>query len=316
MTDRLDSWEAAFRPAASAGSWAPAFAGVTKLGPAPTHFTRFAAIDWSGAKGSRHRGIAVALCETGDAAPALVPPPAGLWSRTAIRDWLLAQADTPLLVGFDFSFAPPFVARGAYLPGEDAPSEARAFWAWLDARCLDEDLGAASFLAAHRGRHFYLGAADGTKADFLHWRECEAYPDGNHKPSTVFDAIGASQVAKASFAGMRLLHALDRRIPIWPFDPLPDHGAVVVEIYTTIAARAAGLRKGISKLRTPVALDAALAALGSKPHLPLAAYDDHSTDAILAAAWLRASATRADLWQPARLTREIARSEGWTFGVP
>ena len=35
------------------------------------HFTRFAAIDWSGAKGRSHPGIALALCERGDAAPVL-----------------------------------------------------------------------------------------------------------------------------------------------------------------------------------------------------------------------------------------------------
>lgn len=279
-------------------------------------FTRFAAIDWSGAKGNRHRGIAVAVCEAGDAAPTLIVPPGGLWSRQAVTDWLLAQADTPLLVGFDFSFAPPFVARGAYLPGEETPASAPALWAWLNARCDDEDLGAASFLEARRGRHFYFGAADGAKADFLHWRACETYPEGGHKPSTVFDAIGASQVAKASFAGMRFLHALDGRVAIWPFDAVPAQGAVVVEIYTAVAARAAGLRKGLSKLRTAEALDAALAALGSRPHAPLARYDDHSTDAILAAAWLRNTAIRPELWSPQRLTPLIAATEGWTFGVP
>lgn len=278
-------------------------------------FARFAAIDWSGAKGHRHRGIAVALCEAGDAAPTLVASPGGLWSRQAVRDWLITQAATQLLVGFDFSFAPPFARRGAYLPGEEAPGTAPAFWAWLDARCPDDDFGAASFLETRRGRHFYFGAADGAKADFLHWRECETYPDGGHKPSTVFDAIGASQVAKASFAGMRLLHAVHGRVAIWPFDPVPASGAVVVEIYTAVAARAAGVRKGLSKLRTPEALDAALAALGSRPHLPLARYDDHSTDAILAAAWLRASAARPEYWGPQRLTPAIARTEGWTFGV-
>jgi hypothetical protein len=49
----------------------------------PLHFTRFAAIDWSGAKGNRHRGIALAVCEAGDVAPALVDPPGGVCSRTA-----------------------------------------------------------------------------------------------------------------------------------------------------------------------------------------------------------------------------------------
>ncbi len=219
-----------------------------------------------------------------------------------------------MMVGFDFSFSAPFVARGAHLPGETTTTDARSLWAYVDANSPDPDLGAASFLETRRGRHFYLGAADGPKQSFLHWRACELVPAGT-KPSTVFDVIGAAQVAKASFAGMRLLHHLDRAIPVWPFDPIPTWGAVVVEIYTTIAARAAGIRKGLSKLRTPEALDAALAVLGSDAHVALAAYDDHATDAILAAAWLRANAARGDFWQPAGLTAEIARSEGWTFGI-
>ena len=282
----------------------------------PKHFTHFAAIDWSGAKARLHKGIALATCDSGDAAPMLVPPPGRAWSRQAILDWLLANADAPMLVGFDFSFSAPFVARGAHLPGETTTTDARALWAYVDAASNDEALGAASFLEARRGRHFYLGAADGAKADFLHWRTCEVATEGGRKPSTVYDAIGAAQVAKASFAGMRLLHALAGRVPVWPFDPLPDRGMAVVEIYTAIAARAAGMRKGISKLRDAVALDTALAAVGSRPHAPLSAYDDHSTDAILAAAWLRASVGRADLWQPAAMTNDVAATEGWTFGVP
>lgn len=282
-------------------------------------FHRFAAIDWSGAKGSRHRGIALAICDTGDDAPRLIDPPSGIWSRTAILDWLRAHKSDRLLVGFDFSFAPPFIERRAYLPGEPTPDSARPFWAYVDAACGDDDLGAASFLEKRRGRHFYLGAADGAKADFMHLRRCEAHFNarGGGKPSTIYDAIGAAQVAKASFAGMRLLHQLGRGVPVWPIDPVPDTGGLVVEIYTTIAARAAGLRKGLSKMRGPGALDAALAhpAIGSRPHVPLARYDDHATDAILAAAWLRATAGDVSMWHPNALNHEIAATEGWTFGV-
>ena len=83
------------------------------------HFTRFAAIDWSGAKGKRHKGIALATCDAGDAAPALVDRPGGgTWSRAGILDWLLAHRAEPMMVGFDMSFSAPFLDRGAYLPGE------------------------------------------------------------------------------------------------------------------------------------------------------------------------------------------------------
>jgi hypothetical protein len=278
-------------------------------------FTRFACADWSGAKGSRHPGIALAVCAAGDEAPHLVTPPDKVWSRQAIADWLLAQ-DDDLLIGFDFSFAPPFMERGSYLPGDDVPTSAREFWAYVDHVCNDPDLGAASFLEQHHRRHFYFGAADGTKSDYLFWRQCELLnKNSSGKASTVYDAIGASQVAKASFAGMRLLHQLRDAVAIWPFAPLPESGKVALEIYTTIAARAAGVAKGRSKIRDASGLDLALETLGSKPHLPLNRYTDHATDALITAAWLRNVAGNPQLWAPDALNFEIAATEGWTFGV-
>jgi hypothetical protein len=104
-------------------------------------------------------------------------------------------------------------------------------------------------------------------------------------------------------------------VPIWPFDPLRPEGPAIVEIYTSIAARAAGMPKGRSKLRDGRALDDALAALECSPHIPLLRYNDHATDAILTAAWLRANARRAELWTPPGLSLHVSQSEGWTFGV-
>jgi hypothetical protein len=278
-------------------------------------FSRYACVDWSGAKGGRHPGVALAVCEPGKAAPTLVRPPGTYWSRQAIVEWLLSQSDD-LLIGFDFSFAPPMVERGAYLPGDHSADTARGFWAYVDAICDDVDLGAASFLERHHRRHFYFGAADGVKAEYLHWRQCELLSRNSvGKTSTIFDAIGAAQVAKASFAGMRMLHHVGQHLPIWPFDRVPTNGPVIVEIYTGIAARAAGVRKGWSKLRDPGALDAALAAVDSTTHALLDRYTDHATDAIITAAWLRHVASRAEFWAPKAMTAAIATTEGWTFGV-
>ena len=215
----------------------------------------------------------------------------------------------------DFSFVPPFLDRGAYLPGVPAPATARAFWAYVDAASpADADLGAAGFIAAHRA-HFWMGAADGRKADFLRWRVCESAFNrgGGGKASTVFDCVGAAQVAKASFAGMRLLHGLAGAIPVWPFDPLPPSGPVLVEIYTRAFLRRAGGRGG--KLRDATALNAALAALGSAPWTGTEPLTDHLTDALVTAAGLRVAANEATLWHPAALTPEVAVTEGWTLGI-
>nr|ART36143.1 B299 [uncultured bacterium] len=277
-------------------------------------FTRFAAIDWSGAKGSRHKGIAVAVADAGDAPPRLVRP-GHVWSRTEVLDWLAALADgPPTLAGMDFSFAPPFVARGAYLPGDTAPTDARAFWAFVDAACDDEDLGAASFLERSYRRHFYFGKADGTKADYMHLRACEAAfnASGGGKPSTVFDAIGAAQVAKGSFAGMRLLHHLGERLPVWPFDPV-GAGSLLVEIYCRAFIRLAGGR-GL-KLRSLADLNAALARLGSRPVETDRWLNDNETDVLVTAVGLRTIADDPAAWAPAGLDAAVARTEGWTFGV-
>lgn len=273
------------------------------------------AIDWSGAKGRRHKGIAIAEAR-GDDPPRLVRP-AHIWSREEVLYWLLERAaKEPTLFGFDFSFAPPFVEREAYLPGEeDVPCTARDFWAYVDARSDDEDLGAASFLEQLHRRHFYFGIADGVKADFMFFRQCEHAFNamGGGKASTVYDAIGAAQVAKASFSGMRLLHALHGKVPIWPFDPVPSEGSLVVEIYSRNAIRAAGLRG--AKLRSLMDLNGALERLGSKPVRIEHSLTDHDTDALVTAAGMRAHLDHPLAFWPPGLTSELARTEGWTFGI-
>ncbi|NUQ17616.1 MAG: hypothetical protein HOP95_04055 [Sphingomonas sp.] len=278
-------------------------------------FASYVAIDWSGAKGRRHKGIAIAEAR-GEAAPRLIR--AGhAWSREEVLEWLLRRAaEEPTLFGFDFSFAPPIIERGEYLPGEtQVPKTAREFWAYVDSQCDDDDLGAASFLEQVHRRHFYFGIADGVKAGFMHFRRCDARlnAQGGRKTASAYDAIGAAQVAKASFSGMRFLHRLDG-IAIWPMDPLPDHGSAVVEIYTRIYLRRAGL-SGV-KLRSRSDLNRALKGLGSPPARLRFEPNDHEADALVTAAGMRLLATTEPrAFEPEGLSPEIARSEGWTFGV-
>jgi hypothetical protein len=281
-----------------------------------SRFESFVAIDWSGAKGKRHKGIAIAEARRSEA-PRLVRP-GHVWSREEVFGWLLKRAATePTLFGFDFSFAPPIVEKGEYLIGEpNVPKTAREFWAYVDTKCDDEDLGAATFLELAHRRHFYFGIADGVKADFVRFRQCDARlnAQGGRKTASAYDAIGAAQVAKASFAGMRLLHRLDGKVAIWPMDPLPDQGSAVVEIYTRIYLRRAGMTG--TKLRTRAALNLALEGLGSPPVRLRFEPNDHQTDALVTAAGMRALALgEPAAFDPEGLTPEIARSEGWTFGV-
>ncbi|WP_109807489.1 hypothetical protein [Sphingosinithalassobacter portus] len=285
-------------------------------------FTDFIAIDWSGQAVARPRGLAVARAGIGRDAPELVIPPGG-WSRAGILNWLteLADAGTRALIGLDLSPAFPFVDEGAYFPGwSESPADAKTLWALVEHISRDDPhLAAGSFVAHPEAkRHFRqrFDCGDLFPAGRGRFRVVEHGQAAMRlSPYSCFNLVGASQVGKSSLTGMRVFHRLAGHIPFWPFDPVPDNGPLLVEIYTALASRLAGLRKGISKIRDRETLDLLLAAFGSAPHRPLVRYDDHATDAILSAAWLRHAAERTELWAPAAMTAHIARTEGWTFGV-
>ena len=284
-------------------------------------FRHFAAIDWSGAAGERHAGIAVALCAAGDAAPALVRP-GHRWSRGEVLAWLQDELPADTLVGFDMSMSFAHHDRGGYFPGwAESPADARALWALVEQICADEPhLGATTFadhhaLAPHFRRHGGReGAAfGGGRGRFRQTEHAQAR--AGCRPYSNFNLVGAAQVGKGSLAGMRLLHRLSETHAIWPFDPLPEAGSVLVEIYTTLAAIAAGRTAGRSKIRDWEELDTALAAFGTAPAQRHGQLSDHAADAIITAAWLRMIAHDPALWSPPLLTTALAQTEGWTFGA-
>ena len=283
-------------------------------------FTRFIAIDWSGAVGARQKGIAVAECHRGHDAPLLVRP-GHIWSRGEVLDLILG-AGPDSLIGLDLGPALPFVDRGAYFPGwDDSPADARGLWALVDRICADDPHFAASSFVDHPDAARHFRRHGGRVGDLFEpgrgrLRETErAQQRMGLSPYSNLNLVGAAQVGKSSLTGMRLLNRLNGRVAIWPFDPLPDTGPVVIELYTTIAAIAAGRPRARSKMRSHADLDAALVALGSRPGGGAGPITDHASDAILTAAWMRIAAGAPENWRPAGLTPEIARSEGWTFGV-
>jgi len=291
-----------------------------------SRFVHFVAIDWSGAVGPRQPGIAVALCRAGSDAPALVPSPDGqIWSRRAALDWLRDGLPPESLVGLDLGPSLPFVDHGAFFPHWDrSPADARGLWRLVEEICADDPhLGASSFVTHPQARGYFRhrgeeGAHFGGGRGRLRQTELAQRAQGLN-PYSNFNLVGAAQVGKSSLTGMRVLHRLDGRIPIWPFDADPGRGSVVVEIYTSLAARAAGKRKGQTKLWTGAELDHCLARFACAAHTPLPRYSDHQTDALLTAAWLRHahddSTLWPQLWAPRERAPHVARTEGWTFGV-
>ena len=184
-------------------------------------FRHFAAIDWSGAAGERHHGIALALCSTGSAAPVLVRP-GHRWSRGEVLDWLLLHLPADTLVGFDMGISLAHNDTGAYFPGwAQSPADAKALWALIEAICAeDPHLAASSFVDhAEAARHFRRHG--GREGDLFgggrgRFRVTElAQRNLGCKPYSNFNLVGAAQVGKSSLTGMRLLHRLEGRIPVW-----------------------------------------------------------------------------------------------------
>jgi hypothetical protein len=286
-------------------------------------FSNFACIDWSGAAHPRPPGIAAA--QIGSEGPPSLITPDPRWSRQDICDWLLSHTDaqSDILIGMDLSFGFPFADRGCYFPEwADSPADARSLWALVDQLCTDDPhLGASAFLTHPEGRRHFRHAkgdvGDLFKGGIGRLRLVEQHQRTTKQANSwsCFNLVGAGQVGKSSLTGMRLLHQLNGRIPIWPFDPVPETGPLLIEIYTSMASRAAGIPPGRSKIRCREELDSALIALGSPPAKPLTRYDDHSTDALITATWLRQEAENSAFWTPDLLNLHIAVTEGWTFGV-
>ena len=113
---------------------------------------------------------------------------------------------------------------------------------------------------------------------------------------------------------MRLLHRLEGRVPVWPFDPRPGLGQpggrnLHPLVYPPRRAqRPQGAQPGRARSSARPRSAAGLPVCTREPN-------DHETDVLIAAAGLRAIAGDERYWNPAGLTPAIARTEGWTFGM-
>lgn len=282
-------------------------------------FDQYIAIDWTGATGRRHPGIAVAVAAAAGGAPRLIWPADGrAWSRLGVLAWLQDQAARcRVLAGFDFSFAFPFVDLGCYFPGlADQPTRIRDLWAWIDTLAGSaDDLGAAEVSKTGPLAAYFMTAKPAGARFLRRFRLsehlCRELGLGNAQ--CVFHMIGPNQVGKASLSGMRLLHRL-AGWSLWPMDRPTPRRSVVVELYTGLCIQQAGIRQ--QKIADAPTLDRALAGLGSPPaDAGGRRLTDHGCDALVAAAWLRARSGVSALWQPAALSDKVRRTEGWVFGV-
>lgn len=277
---------------------------------------RIVAIDWSGARGPRYRGIAVAMCGPDDDPPVLVQPPSGWWSRTAVHDWLATLDDA--LVGIDCAFSLPFAVAGRHLP---AGATVFDLWERIERVCAGEgDFGGAPFVTDPVfGPDFWTtGRRPDAYADPHRGTEWACRRDGLGEPQSPYTLIGAKQVGRGALAGMRMLRSLrgaaPGRVAVWPFDTPAAHTRMVLtEIYPRLFLMRAGF--GRRKLRDGADLDAALTQFGARPLGLTGPLDDHATDALVSAAGMRRLLGAPGVWAPPALDGEARRREGWIFGV-
>ena len=288
----------------------------------PPAFSHFVGIDWSGAKGVRHPGLAVAVCEIGQGAPSLIMPPSGKtsWSRQECSDWIAGRcglgAEARILVGIDSSFSMPFVDQGHYLDETQGVSHARALWKCVESHSRQGvDLYGGAFVMSHRC-HYHLVGARGTRySRRMRVTETRAVESGAGPCESVFHLIGPSQVGLSGLSTMRMLAQLDGLpgLAVWPYDDVSEAGLVLTEIY---AAAFATLGHHRGKIRDRKNLNRILSKLESSSfrgrNIKLT---DHVCDALVTSAALRHVAGHRKYWHPELLSATVRETEGWVFGI-
>ena len=286
-------------------------------------FSHYIGIDWSGAKGKRHAGLAVAMCPAGQDAPVVISPPSAhkSWSRAQIGEWIAAGMALPegarALVGVDSAFSLPFMDENAYLPGEAMPESAPEFWPVVeDASNEADDLFAGPFVETYSEHYHRPGAKGRMYSRRMRVTETRAVTSRAGPCESVFHLIGPSQVGLSGLSTVRMLAQLLEQpdISIWPYAE-PTGKTVLVEIYAAAFAKLGGHRGKIKGLDT---LNSILRALGAREMnaMPDTAREgEHAADAIVSAAGLRKIASERKYWHPEKLSPMVRRTEGWIFGI-
>lgn len=292
-------------------------------------FSHFVGIDWSGAKGRRQKGLAVAVAEQGVSAPLLVTPEeagvgkGSVWSRPLLLEWLksefLRREDRRALIGIDAAFSLPYQDEGAFLPDLEGAGwqSAADLWAEVEAKSADEPTFYGRGFVDTYPDYFLRPGARGEKFKARFRVSEQRANDGPYKLGRMespFHLVGPSQVGLSGFSCMRMLAQLAREsgVAFWPFMPTTDAGMVLVEVFSTLFVRMGG---HIGKIRDAERLNLCLAELDSNPVMQTGPIPDHAGDALVTAAGLRVFASQGCYWNPQALSDKVRRTEGWVFGI-
>jgi hypothetical protein len=281
----------------------------------PPPFTRFVAIDWSGAHPpvAQRRAIVRCVVERRDDDRRVTALESGRNRRETVA-WLAERAEdgTPTLVGLDFPFAyaAPFLGRLG----------TRDFTALLLRMApLDGASGRVDAFVASCGRWW---ARWGGRRDRRTRRHVERLPATRGAESPLralrrgggYDFVGPRQVGKAAITGLAAIADLKNREPgvrVWPFEDPTGATLVLAEIWPRLAlgpvrkSERAARRRHVRELRRR--------GVRLRPeHERLAVASDHAIDALAAA--VEMASGRWPLAPRSALPPESLR-EGWILGV-
>ena len=214
-------------------------------------FDYFVGIDWSGAKGTSHKGIAIALSSNNTNTIEIVRPRTKYWSRQGVLDYIINLAsENVILVGIDFAFSYPFKDKETFFSNliVNSPKSSEELWKFIDFKNEDQDdlYGGAIWKDKIFGE-FYNSPIKRGKFFESRRRLTEIFAKKIRSPSPTFNCVGPAGVGTGSLAGMRFLHKIKTKLKkkshIWPFDPytnLESSQIVLAEIFPSYYFHFAG----------------------------------------------------------------------------
>lgn len=282
-------------------------------------FDLFIGIDWSGAKGSSHRGIAVSEAKFGCTAPKIVSPPKNLryWSRSKVIEYLIKRSnEKKVLAGIDFAFSYPFFDEMSFFPGiKEAPTTALELWALINRININSsDFYGGLIWKDPTFSCFYNSPGNKGEKYRSRRRLTENWAKRIKSPSPTFNCVGPAGVGTGSLAGMRILHEIGHRACRWPIEKTLKNRLTLVEIFPSYYFALSGIRPIKGDHARIKVLNKALEFFGSEllpESFVINGPDFDEADALISSAAIRALAANKTNW----IVPKEAMKEGWIFGV-
>ena len=295
-----------------------------------SNFELFVGIDWSGAKGFRHKGISVATLEKRKGLNLLLPP-GKEWSREDIFNFILETSNKQkALIGVDFAFSYPYSDMNCYFPlsSFSQPKSPFDLWTFIDNFNNGEDdfYGGKIWTDLEYGEYYNSHKKKG-KLFQSRRRLTEIVSKKYRSASPVFNCIGPGAVGTGSLAGMRMLHhlkkTLGKYVAIWPFDDLKtikEASIVIVEIFPSLYFHIAGENSVKKEGREKHLLKNTLKFFGESysSTKPLGGKDNDDMDALVSCAALKYYSNKQEGFISKFRNKNFSKAsklEGWIFGL-